>query len=107
MSRLPERAVWGAAAGGRGAPKTRGAPAQSAVGHHITCSTSSTTSTGEVPEQIHLGPAVADLDAAVSEAQEPGAELVPLQPVPDRFRVLLDPPGHPFCHSTQIPEAAR
>lgn len=62
---------------------------------------------GEVPKQIHLDLAVADLDAAVSEAQELGAELASFQPDPDRFRVLLDPAGHPFCLTTQIPEAVR
>jgi hypothetical protein len=27
-----------------------------------------------------------------------------VQPSPDRWRVLLDPAGHPFCLSVQIPE---
>jgi len=26
------------------------------------------------------------------------------QPAPDRWRVLLDSAGHPFCLSTQIPD---
>ena len=37
-----------------------------------------------VPKQMHLKP---------SE-----------QPAPDRWRVLLDPAGHPFCLSNQIPQ---
>jgi hypothetical protein len=28
-------------------------------------------------------------------------------PAPDRWRVLLDPAGHPFCLTTQIPPEAR
>lgn len=27
------------------------------------------------------------------------------QPAPDRWRVLIDPAGHPFCITTLIPEA--
>jgi hypothetical protein len=27
-----------------------------------------------------------------------------VQPSPDRWRVLIDPAGHPFCLTTLIPE---
>ncbi|MGB8997061.1 MAG: VOC family protein [Pseudonocardiaceae bacterium] len=39
-----------------------------------------------------------------AEALWLGARRAPEQPAPDRWRVLLDPAGHPFCVSTQIPE---
>jgi hypothetical protein len=59
-----------------------------------------------VPKQLHLDLAVTDLDAAQSEAQRLGAAPAAVQPAPDRRRVLLDPAGHPFCLTTQIPPAA-
>ncbi|MGH9169860.1 MAG: VOC family protein [Acidimicrobiales bacterium] len=59
---------------------------------------------GDAPKQMHLDLAVDDLDQAESEAIELGATRVAGQPAPDRWRVLLDPAGHPFCLSTQIPE---
>jgi hypothetical protein len=59
---------------------------------------------GEVPKQIHLDLAVDDLDEAEAEALRLGAHRAPEQPAPDRWRVLLDPAGHPFCVSSQIPE---
>jgi hypothetical protein len=62
---------------------------------------------GEVPKQIHLDLGVMDLDAAVAEAERLGARLAPVQPAPDRWRVLLDPAGHPFCVTTQIPPETR
>ena len=62
---------------------------------------------GDVPKQIHLDLAVTDLEAAVAEAARFGARIAPLQPAPDRWRVLLDPAGHPFCLTTQIPPEAR
>ena len=33
-----------------------------------------------------------------------GAVRAADQPAPDRYIVLTDPAGHPFCLSTQIPE---
>ena len=57
-----------------------------------------------VPKQMHLDLAVEDLEAAQAEAVRLGATLADAQPAPDRWRVLLDPAGHPFCLSTQIPE---
>jgi hypothetical protein len=61
----------------------------------------------DVPKQIHLDLAVTELDAAVAEAERLGARSAPFQPAPDRWRVLLDPAGHPFCLTTQIPPEAR
>jgi len=57
-----------------------------------------------VPKQMHLDLAVDDLDAAEAEALRLGATKPDSQPAPDRWRVLLDPAGHPFCLSSQIPE---
>ena len=59
----------------------------------------------DIPKQIHLDLAVTDLEGATAEAQRLGARLAPVQPAPDRWRVLLDPAGHPFCLTTQIPPA--
>jgi Glyoxalase-like domain len=58
----------------------------------------------EIPKQMHLDLGVDDLDAAQNEAVRLGATVATEQPAPDRWRVLLDPAGHPFCLSTQIPE---
>jgi hypothetical protein len=59
--------------------------------------------TGDVPQQIHVDLAVTDLETAVAGAEQLGARLAPFQPSPDLWRVLLDPAGHPFCLTTQIP----
>jgi hypothetical protein len=56
------------------------------------------------PKQIHLDLAVDDLDEAESEAVALGAIRAAEQPAPDRWRVFIDPAGHPFCLSTQIPD---
>lgn len=58
----------------------------------------------DVPKQIHLDLSVDNLDEAQGEAVRLGAVLASAQPDPERWRVLLDPAGHPFCLSTQIPE---
>lgn len=60
----------------------------------------------DVPQQIHLDLAVSDLEAAVAESLRLGATLAAEQPSPGRRRVLLDPAGHPFCLTTQIPSEA-
>jgi catechol 2,3-dioxygenase-like lactoylglutathione lyase family enzyme len=57
-----------------------------------------------IPKQLHLELAVTDLDAAEEQAIEYGAIKAPEQPAPDRWRVLLDPAGHPFCLTNLIPE---
>ncbi len=60
----------------------------------------------DVPKQIHLDLAVTELESAVAEAEQLGARVATVQPAPDRWRVLLDPAGHPFCLTTQIPPEA-
>lgn len=59
---------------------------------------------GEVPKQLHLELAVDDLEAAEARAVELGATKPSEQAAPDRWRVLIDPAGHPFCLTTLIPE---
>jgi Glyoxalase-like domain len=59
---------------------------------------------GAVPKQMHLDLAVDDLAAAEAAAVLLGAIRATDQPAPDRYIVLTDPAGHPFCLSTQIPE---
>ncbi len=56
---------------------------------------------GEGPKQFHLDVAVEDLDAGERQAVELGAVKADHQPQPDRWRVLLDPAGHPFCITVQ------
>jgi len=51
----------------------------------------------EVPKQLHLDFAVADLDAAEAAATRLGARRAETQPAPNSWRVMLDPAGHPFC----------
>jgi hypothetical protein len=59
-----------------------------------------------VPKQIHLDLAVTDLPAAVAESERLGARPAQHQPAPEVRRVLLDPAGHPFCLTTQVPPEA-
>jgi hypothetical protein len=59
---------------------------------------------GTRPKQIHFDLAVDDLGQAETEALRLGAVRAAGQPAPDRYIVLTDPAGHPFCLSTQIPE---
>lgn len=49
------------------------------------------------PQQLHLDFYVDDLDAAQARAVELGATVAQHQPGGDKWRVLLDPAGHPFC----------
>ena len=50
------------------------------------------------PQQLHLDfYADADLDTAEAAALVLGATSAGHQPQPDRWRVMLDPAGHPFC----------
>ncbi|WP_322749496.1 MULTISPECIES: VOC family protein [unclassified Frankia] len=53
-------------------------------------------------KQAHIDLGVDDLDAAQARLLALGAVEPPVQPHPDRWRVLLDPAGHPFCISTQV-----
>jgi hypothetical protein len=57
-----------------------------------------------VPKQMHIDLSVDDLDEAEAEAVRLGARLLSDQPAPDRYRIFLDPAGHPFCLSIQIPD---
>ncbi|WP_424556305.1 VOC family protein [Streptacidiphilus pinicola] len=50
-----------------------------------------------VPQQLHLCFDVTDLDAAQDALLRLGATLPAEQPNHERYRVLLDPAGHPFC----------
>jgi hypothetical protein len=59
---------------------------------------------GSPPKQMHLDLAVDDLAAAEEEAVRLGAVRADFQPGADRFRVMIDPSGHPFCLTTLIPE---
>lgn len=53
--------------------------------------------TQDVPQQFHLDFSVEDLDKAEDAALALGATKPDVQPGGDRWRVLLDPEGHPFC----------
>ncbi|GIE34520.1 glyoxalase [Actinoplanes italicus] len=53
----------------------------------------------DVPKQAHLELSVADLEAGEAAVLAIGATKPDFQPQPDRWRVLLDPAGHPFCIS--------
>jgi predicted enzyme related to lactoylglutathione lyase len=50
----------------------------------------------DVPQQMHVDVTVDDLDAAETQVLELGAVKAEQQPG-TRFRVFLDPAGHPFC----------
>jgi catechol 2,3-dioxygenase-like lactoylglutathione lyase family enzyme len=49
------------------------------------------------PQQAHLDFDVDDLDVGEAAVIELGARKTDVQPMPDSFRVFLDPAGHPFC----------
>jgi catechol 2,3-dioxygenase-like lactoylglutathione lyase family enzyme len=51
-------------------------------------------------QQMHLDVSVTDLDDAVQRAVALGARLADHQSGTSRWRVLLDPAGHPFCLTT-------
>jgi len=70
------------------------------VAEHIT----PTWPTGPAPKQVHFELAVADLGASEAAAVALGARRADEQPAPDKWIVLFDPSGHPFCISTLIPE---
>ncbi|MBW3606705.1 MAG: VOC family protein [Actinobacteria bacterium] len=48
-------------------------------------------------QQLHLDFLVDDLDAGEAAVLDIGARKAAFQPSPARFRVYLDPAGHPFC----------
>jgi predicted enzyme related to lactoylglutathione lyase len=49
------------------------------------------------PQQFHLDFTVTDLDEAVAKVIALGAKPADFQPGEGRWRVMLDPAGHPFC----------
>ncbi len=60
-----------------------------------------------VPAQMHLDLSAGDeLDIPERRAVELGATRAEVQPDPDRWRVLIDPAGHPFCITTMTPPPA-
>ncbi|MGI9644770.1 MAG: VOC family protein [Ilumatobacteraceae bacterium] len=52
---------------------------------------------GDPPQQAHIDIDVVDLDAAELAVVELGASKTDAQPQPTKWRVFLDPAGHPFC----------
>ena len=48
-------------------------------------------------QQAHLDFDVDDLDAGEAAVLAVGARKADTQPMPDEWRVFLDPVGHPFC----------
>ena len=50
-----------------------------------------------VPQQAHLDFNVSDLDEGEAAVLDVGAVKAETQPRPDRWRVFIDPAGHPFC----------
>ena len=58
---------------------------------------------GDTPKHIHLDLAVRDLDEAEAHALRVGARKADVQPQPDQWRIYLDPAGHPFCLTSNIP----
>jgi hypothetical protein len=59
---------------------------------------------GSVPKQEHIDLDVDDLHEAERRAISLGAVRAPTQLEPESYIVLLDPAGHPFCLTTQIPD---
>jgi predicted enzyme related to lactoylglutathione lyase len=50
-----------------------------------------------IPKQFHLDLYVDDLDKAAAKCLELGGSKADFQPGGDRWVVLTDPDGHPFC----------
>ncbi|AKJ11615.1 glyoxalase [Streptomyces incarnatus] len=53
-------------------------------------------------KQAHIELGVDDLDIAEKRLLELGASKPEFQPGGERWRVLLDPAGHPFCITTLV-----
>jgi glyoxalase superfamily protein len=62
---------------------------------------------GVVPKQAHIDVDVDNLDEAEQRAIALGAVRAGTQPDLETYVVLLDPAGHPFCLTTQIPDALK
>jgi hypothetical protein len=52
---------------------------------------------GDRPQQAHLDIDVDDLDLGEAAVLSLGAGKTDVQPSPDKWRVFIDPAGHPFC----------
>lgn len=52
---------------------------------------------GAVLKQLHLDLAVDNLDLEEGRILALGATKAQVQPNPEKWRVLIDPAGHPFC----------
>ncbi|MCC9197756.1 VOC family protein [Arthrobacter sp. zg-Y820] len=59
---------------------------------------------GPQQQQLHLDIAVEELDLAADAAIALGAKPAGHQPAPERWRVMLDPAGHPFCLTAVRPD---
>lgn len=57
---------------------------------------------GDGHKQVHLDVSVEDLDAGERRVLDLGATKATHQPQPDKWRVFLDPAGHPFCITDQM-----
>jgi catechol 2,3-dioxygenase-like lactoylglutathione lyase family enzyme len=55
------------------------------------------------PKRYHLDLQVDDLAGAEQACRELGAKVPDFQPGAERWHVLLDPAGHPFCLSPKPP----
>lgn len=53
-------------------------------------------------KQFHLDFSVPDLELAEAELLKLGAHVPEFQPGADRWRVLTDPAGHPFCITNAV-----
>ena len=101
-------AFWAGVLGGEVAFATEGFVAVSVAGTWLTAQRVEgyrppAWPDGDPPKQIHLDLAVDDLEAGEAHVLALGATRAPHQPAPERFRVYLDPAGHPFCLTTLIP----
>lgn len=52
---------------------------------------------GRQQKSLHLDFTVENLDAAVARAVSLGARLSTYQFLPEKWKTLFDPAGHPFC----------
>ncbi|WP_152353747.1 VOC family protein [Brachybacterium subflavum] len=59
---------------------------------------------GPQRQQMHLDLAAEDLDTGSRAVVAIGGSEASTQPDPGRWRVMLDPVGHPFCLSAVRPE---
>ena len=75
--------------------------------HHVDGYVTPTWPEATTPKQFHLDLSASDLDAAEQFVLKCGAVKSEHQPSPDgSWRVFLDPAGHAFCLSTNIPDPA-